>query len=222
MEIKVSNKRKLSVIFLIFIGGLGVLFLLQTKNPAPESSQRRSAVQLLVPGGPNIVEVERDLTDTKVGPVQVGMTAAAASFDGSLRDLPQVGPDEKSLGVEFEFAGSELSSDPDFVDPARQRTLRESNLIPGPIQNFGGLDLNNWGAGWPPDTQGDVGPNHYIQAVNTSIGIYSKTGSQLAAFTFDTLFAGSLPPRSLNSPVQAATVRHERSQKSCGDGRMGL
>lgn len=63
--------------------------------------------------------------------------------------------------------------------------------MPSPIQNFPGLDFNNWGAGWPPDTVGDVGPNHFIQAVNTSIGIYNKTGTQLAAFTFNTLWNGA-------------------------------
>ncbi len=48
------------------------------------------------------------------------------------------------------------------------------------------------GAGWPPDTNGDVGPAHYIQAVNTSIGIFRKTdGVRLAAFTFDTLWTGT-------------------------------
>jgi hypothetical protein len=35
-----------------------------------------------------------------------------------------------------------------------------------------------------------VGPNHYIQSVNTSIGIYNKTtGAQITAFTFDTLMS---------------------------------
>jgi hypothetical protein len=66
--------------------------------------------------------------------------------------------------------------------------------MPAPIQNFAGLAFTPWGAGWPPDTVGDVGPNHYVQAVNTSIGIFSKTGTQLAAFTFDTLWGGTATP----------------------------
>ncbi len=32
----------------------------------------------------------------------------------------------------------------------------------------------------PPDTEGAVGPNHYVQAVNVSFAIYDKTGSLLA------------------------------------------
>ena len=46
---------------------------------------------------------------------------------------------------------------------------------PAPILNFDGLDRENWGSGSPPDPNGDVGPNHYIQTVNTSVGIYDKT-----------------------------------------------
>ena len=59
-----------------------------------------------------------------------------------------------------------------------------------PASNFVGLDQHNWGAGWPPDPNGDVGPNNYVQTVNTSIGIWAKTGGPpQAAFTFDQLFA---------------------------------
>ena len=61
---------------------------------------------------------------------------------------------------------------------------------PAPILNFEGLDRENWGAGSPPDTNGDVGPDYYIQSVNTSVGIYaSPTASAMAAFTFDTLMS---------------------------------
>ena len=51
-----------------------------------------------------------------------------------------------------------------------------SASMPTPSSTFAGLDHANWGAGHPPDTVGDVGPNYYVQAVNTSIGIYDKTG----------------------------------------------
>jgi hypothetical protein len=57
---------------------------------------------------------------------------------------------------------------------------------PGPDSSFDGLDFATWGAGHPPDTNGDVGPTYYIQTINTSIGIYNKsTGTRVAAFTFN-------------------------------------
>ena len=71
-----------------------------------------------------------------------------------------------------------------------QRTMRKSSAsasaAPPPLTTFEGLDFANWGAGHPPDTNGDVGPTYYIQTINTSIGIYDKsTGNRVAAFTFD-------------------------------------
>ena len=61
---------------------------------------------------------------------------------------------------------------------------------PGPDASFDGLDFANWGAGHPPDTNGDVGPTYYIETVNTSIGIYNKSsGVRVAAFTFNSFMS---------------------------------
>ncbi len=61
---------------------------------------------------------------------------------------------------------------------------------PSPSASFLGLDFANWGAGHPPDTNGDVGPTYFIETVNTSIGIYDKTtGTRVAAFTFNALMS---------------------------------
>ncbi len=71
---------------------------------------------------------------------------------------------------------------------------RKSKAMSSPIIDFAGMSLSANGAGWPPDTCGDVGPNHYVQAVNTSIGIYNKsTGTLVSATTFDSFFGGSAP-----------------------------
>src|SRR5207248_7958151 len=77
----------------------------------------------------------------------------------------------------------------------RQRKRGSGGQVPGvavaasaaaPDFSFDGLDLANWGAGHPPDPNGDVGPAYYIQAINTSIGIFDKsTGTRVAAFTFN-------------------------------------
>src|SRR4051794_16141551 len=76
-------------------------------------------------------------------------------------------------------------------DPVRQ-SLTPSATSPTPSTSFPGLDHTGWGAGWPPDTNGDVGPTYYIQTVNTSIGIFDKsTGARVAATTFDGLFGQS-------------------------------
>ena len=46
--------------------------------------------------------------------------------------------------------------------------------MPAPIQNFDGVSNVNGLA--PPDTEGEVGPNHYVQWVNLSFAVYNKTG----------------------------------------------
>jgi uncharacterized repeat protein (TIGR01451 family) len=49
--------------------------------------------------------------------------------------------------------------------------------MPSPIQSFEGV--SNLNAVLPPDTNGDVGPNHYVQWVNISFAIWDKTGTLL-------------------------------------------
>ena len=41
--------------------------------------------------------------------------------------------------------------------------------------------MNNLDGVYPPDTNGDVGPNHYVQMVNLHLQIYNKAGTPLLA-----------------------------------------
>jgi hypothetical protein len=57
---------------------------------------------------------------------------------------------------------------------------------------FDAMDYATNGAGHPPDTNGDVGVDYYMEAVNTSIGIYTKTtGAKATAFTFNSFWSGA-------------------------------
>ncbi len=85
-----------------------------------------------------------------------------ASVDGALAPVPRAPTAMPSLGLTFEG----LSSDDN-------------------VSVFGSRPL-------PPDPIGDVGPNHYVQMVNTLVGIYSKAGVLLVPFfaihdLFDTI-----------------------------------
>ncbi|HQX56853.1 MAG TPA: carboxypeptidase-like regulatory domain-containing protein [Pyrinomonadaceae bacterium] len=76
------------------------------------------------------------------------------------------------------------------------RTLARPDIIPlapmpTPALTFNGMNLTANGAGWPPDTVGDVGVNHYIQAVNSSVRIFNKAGTTLSTFTFASLWAAA-------------------------------
>jgi len=129
------------------------------------------------------------------GPPTTGVSAPivethgkAASLDKDLRELPQTGPKDKKPAREM-GTPPDLGPTGNGVDSVLQGPIALSAPAPAPSSSFAGLDLQNWGAGWPPDTHGDVGPNHYIQAVNTSIGVFDKTsGTRLAAFTFNSFF----------------------------------
>ncbi len=113
-------------------------------------------------------------------------------FQGDVRNLPQIGP--TALGdVEL----PEPEAGPEKSAPVKAPPIAAPlTAMPSPTVSFNGLDFASWGAGHPPDPVGDVGPNNFVEAVNTSIGIYSKTGTQQAAFTFDSLWstAGSGTP----------------------------
>ena len=128
-------------------------------------------------------------------PQELAAIRAPHSFNGDLRTLPYTAP-LRMERPEFEPP----TPNPRFIRPeggTPSSPLPESPLgpvigapAPAPNITFSGLDFANWGAGFPPDPNGDVGPNYYIQTINTSIGIYNKTtGAQVAAFTFDTLMS---------------------------------
>ena len=60
---------------------------------------------------------------------------------------------------------------------AALQTTYGPNAMPATIQNFEGT--NNREGVLPPDTNGDVGPNHYVQFVNIHFVIYDKSGNLL-------------------------------------------
>src|SRR5262249_15424140 len=117
-------------------------------------------------------------------------------FAGDVRRLPVVphrNVDRPELG--------EPDSPKRFSLEAQFPQPEEPNIslgpMPAPIKNFAGITRTDactggqCGAGTPPDTNGDVGPNHYIQAVNDAFAIFDNTtGARLASFTENSLFSG--------------------------------
>ncbi len=90
---------------------------------------------------------------------------------------------------------------PGFVsDPPTPENLSFAPVlaIPATTRNFDGVGQGFSGpAGTftitsaPPDTIGDVGPNHYVQMVNTSFAIFNKAGTAvLGPLATNTLFSG--------------------------------
>src|SRR5437763_596508 len=117
-------------------------------------------------------------------------------FDGDVRNLPQV-PQRELEERELEPPISYKHLLPEALTGQKAEPNIPLTPKPAPIQNFPGIKRTDTcvggqcGGGTPPDTNGAVGPNHYIQAVNSAFGIYNKTGTLLASFTENSLWAGS-------------------------------
>jgi hypothetical protein len=126
------------------------------------------------------------------GPPTEGSMRRAGSPQLDLRFLPQTPPIRQERPEREGPVVHPVTVEGKVVPPNRNiaAPAPQNAPSPSPSANFLGLDFANWGAGHPPDTVGDVGPNHYIQAVNTSVGIYSKSGgAPLAAFNFNVLMS---------------------------------
>lgn len=123
-------------------------------------------------------------------PVELSLKRAG-STNIDLRLLPQTPPPERERveleGPEpnpVELPGAPTGPAIPSIDPTR------NIQAPAPINVYEGLDRFTWGAGSPPDTNGDAGPVYYIQTVNTSLGIYRKSdGFQEAAFSYNTFMS---------------------------------
>ena len=63
--------------------------------------------------------------------------------------------------------------------------------MPLPLLTFEGINFTQTGGFClPPDTNGDVGPNHYVQSVNMSFRVFDKAGNPLSPVTtFNSFFA---------------------------------
>lgn len=68
----------------------------------------------------------------------------------------------------------------------------EGEKIPAPLAGWNGIAASNSFCNCaPPDTNGDVGPNHYVQSVNTALQIWDKNNnSLLGPIPNNALFSG--------------------------------
>jgi hypothetical protein len=122
-----------------------------------------------------------------VGPVCVNM---------DLRDLPYIPPAPRIVGAplkRFPPTGgppAETSAFPQFHS-VLEKIFRAVPNMPPPLLTFDGIGSAQSFCGCePPDTNGDVGPNHYVEAVNETFKVFDKNGNTLAGpTTYNSLFA---------------------------------
>jgi hypothetical protein len=128
----------------------------------------------------------------------VALLRKGRTFKGDVRRLPRLRP---ALSPGGEGAESESHTPSPLavrLDSAAQMGPPGTAPAPAPAASvsFAGLDCknvtgNSGCAALPPDTFGEVGPEYYVQTVNTSVGIFTKSGSVAAAFTFPSLWAAA-------------------------------
>jgi hypothetical protein len=125
----------------------------------------------------------------------------AVAFDVSpaLRSLPlakkHVADPSKLLEIRPERGPRAQSKGYKSGDAALQ-ALSAAVAIPSPLANFEGLsnqdNFNIFGFRVnPPDPNGEVGPNHYVEMINLVFAVYDKTGNKLLGpVDTGTLWAG--------------------------------
>jgi hypothetical protein len=160
-----------------------------------------------VPNGPKPPEVAAD------GPIVVGQSSKN-DVSPPLRDikpLPAVSKGEQEANDRNEWIP--LIGHKDVPDPVVQNSFGASadpNVpvpnIPAPSKNWAGINqAGGCGGCAPPDTNGDVGPNHYVQIVNSSFQIWNKSGTSLygpaAINTIWSGFGGPCQTRNDGDPV---------------------
>jgi hypothetical protein len=121
----------------------------------------------------------------------------AAFFDKSpaLRDLPQIQMKagdgawkngiDKNNALKYKPTGNENVK----TDPKSVQSKQGTKSTKGPIVNINGT--GNVNGVYPPDTDGDVSPDHYVQMINLSFAVYDKNGTKLYGPTANsTLWSG--------------------------------
>ncbi|HEU4771572.1 MAG TPA: hypothetical protein VFS68_05390, partial [Candidatus Udaeobacter sp.] len=165
------------------LGAFAVALFAQTKSAGPTQQSNRSADAQDAPGTqtPDVVQL--------IGPI---------TLNSDLRDLPYIAPnqeiEEKRL---TRYPHPEIPSStnqsayPRFEALVKQITP-PAPMMPAPLLTFDGMNSAQSGCMClPPDTDGDVGPNHYVQSVNSSIKIFDKNGTPLNGpngTTYNSLF----------------------------------
>jgi len=168
----VTHRRRLIPRTSVLVGSVLLLSQVLGVRAAPQLTTEGFATGL-VPAAPTAA--------VALGTVKV----VAAAYRGDVRDLPEVPSKPRPAFDRVEPNDTKTGA----AVPGPQAPVVPLAPMPAPSQNFAGL--SNGDGMIPPDPNGDVGPNNYIQAVNTSYAIYGKTGTLQDSFTEDSLFSTS-------------------------------
>src|SRR6266446_723354 len=173
-------------LFGVFVALVGSGAFAQTKGTSASQQSARSNATQDAPGT-QTPDVRR-----MVGPVRL---------DQDLRNLPYVAPkkefEERRL-TRYPHLGTGETSAPSgyalsglkYVQALLKNLSRPTPTMPGPLFTFEGIG-DTCGC-QPSDSEGDVGPNHYIEAINATFKIFDKNGNTLSGPTSYNSFFSTL------------------------------
>ena len=182
------HKRRVILRALVFMFALALIFVIArlngTATPAGPGQAPVGSVLLPLQAGqhPQGVPAGAPNTVTSAGKSGASSVITGRSVKNDLSaPLRSIKPLPPSQGFQEESDTDGLlppprAIDPYFVDPAVQRLVGPMS-VPAPLISFEGVPNRNGVS--PPDTEGDVGPYHYVQWVNLSFQIFDKSGNSL-------------------------------------------
>jgi hypothetical protein len=160
--------------------GIAVALFAQTRGT---KQSNRSTTRQDSPG------TQRPDVAQMVGPVMMTM---------NLRDLPYVpNPTETEEQPLTRYPRGKGAPPPAALSsPLLQRLMknmfRPAPTMPPPLRTFDGInEAQGQCSCVPPDSDGDVGPNHYVEAVNVAFKVFDKNGNTLSGpTTYNSFFSG--------------------------------
>ena len=175
------NPRVLLGFFLCLAGAVMALIAFSISS-GPSALAQKPVQDPNMAAAPDVVQM--------VGPVRL---------DQDLRSLPYVPPKaefEERILTRYPHGTGQAGASTGYGIPglahiqALLKNGRPTPTMPPPLLTFEGLGAAQACACAPPDSDGDVGPNHYVEAVNVAFNVYDKNGNTLAGpTTYNSLFA---------------------------------
>src|SRR6266542_5692314 len=161
--------------------GIAVALFAQGSRTKQTQQTNRSTTRQDAPGTqtPDVVQM--------VGPVM--MTT-------NLRDLPYIpnpGETEERMRTRYPHGTGApppaIPSSP-LLQRLTKNMFRPAPTMPPPLLTFDGInEADGQCSCVPPDSNGDVGPNHYVEAVNSAFRVFDKNGTALVTTTYNSFFS---------------------------------
>ena len=164
--------------------GIAVALFAQGRGTKQTQQTGRSSGAQDAPGTqrPEVIEL--------IGPVRLD----------NVNKLPYIAPEpefETEVMMRYPHGHGEPGAQPGnrgsgltYLQRLLKNLWRPTPAMPAPILTFEGGAAAQFCACAPPDSDGDVGPNHYVEAINSAYAVYNKTGTLLAGpITYNTLFS---------------------------------